>query len=118
MVSLTVLSNKEEELIHNKLKKNALTSCQKYVEELVACTRNRTFSVYFACQEPTRALNACLAPYTTEAERDKLREVHLTKKKEWLKAGKPEVVPAAAAGTTPAGAVPRAPRPFTPEARK
>ncbi|KAJ3159264.1 hypothetical protein HDU86_001867 [Geranomyces michiganensis] len=83
--------------------------------ELVACTRNRTFTVYFACRQPTSALNQCLKPYTTEAERDKLREVHLAKKKEWLKAGKPEVVVPLEGATKP-GAVPRAPRPFTPEA--
>ncbi|TPX57788.1 hypothetical protein PhCBS80983_g03592 [Powellomyces hirtus] len=93
MVSLTVLSNKEEELIHNQLKKNALTKCSKLVEELVACTRSRTLTVYFACQKHQKILNECLGPYTTETERDKLREVHLATKKEWVKAGKPDNTP-------------------------
>ncbi|KAI8819463.1 uncharacterized protein EV422DRAFT_534855 [Fimicolochytrium jonesii] len=89
MVVLTVLSNKEEELIHNELKKNALSQCSRLVQELVACTKVRTITVYWACKDQTAALNKCLAPYTTENERDKLREKHIALKNEWIAAGKP-----------------------------
>ncbi|TPX67910.1 hypothetical protein SpCBS45565_g03417 [Spizellomyces sp. 'palustris'] len=85
MVVLTVLTNKEEEIVFADLKKNATTKCRQYLEELVQCTRNRTLTVYWACQKQNRALNECLGQYTTDEERDKRREQFLAGKKEWRK---------------------------------
>lgn len=88
----------------NDLKKNALSKCHQYVEgakaafdfsyrisqsykdypiDLVACTKHRTMTVYFACQKQNKALNECLGQYTTDEQRDKLRESFLIKKRAW-----------------------------------
>ena len=47
---------------------------------LADCTRHRTVTVYFACLEENRQLNACLKQFTTDQEYDKVREEALTRK--------------------------------------
>ncbi|KAI9089428.1 hypothetical protein DFS34DRAFT_639433 [Phlyctochytrium arcticum] len=86
MVSLTVLTNKEEEMVFNNLKKNATTKCAKYLEDLATCTRSKTLTVYWACQSEKRILNDCLSQYTTEDHRDVLRKEMVEKKKAYLAA--------------------------------
>ncbi|KAJ3183199.1 hypothetical protein HDU85_002225 [Gaertneriomyces sp. JEL0708] len=83
MVALTVLTNKEEEIVLNDLKKNARSKCKDLLEALVACTRSRTVTVYWACQAENKAVNECLGRFTTNAEYDKLRTKFLEDKKQW-----------------------------------
>jgi COX assembly mitochondrial protein 1 len=38
------------------------------------CARTRTLTVTFACRDLSRAMNACMAAYATQAEHDRARE--------------------------------------------
>ncbi|RKO90709.1 hypothetical protein BDK51DRAFT_11528, partial [Blyttiomyces helicus] len=48
--------------------------------EFVECSKKGTVRVWFACQPFNKAMNACLGQYTTEEERDKIREAELQRK--------------------------------------
>ena len=51
-------------------------------QAMVECTRDRLFSVVWACREPLHALNECTHQWTNEEELARVKE-------RWVKAGRP-----------------------------
>ncbi|KAI8908929.1 hypothetical protein EDD86DRAFT_247213 [Gorgonomyces haynaldii] len=83
---VTTLNIKEEEAALQKAKKNARTQCKDVVEQLIACTRYKTFSLYFgACEKERKISSECLSQYTNELALSEMREQVLKDKIQFLK---------------------------------
>ncbi|KAI8930271.1 hypothetical protein BC831DRAFT_439937, partial [Entophlyctis helioformis] len=85
MTVIAVLSSEEEEVALQRFKKSARDKCRSYLDDLVNCTRHRTFSLVMMCREQNRKVQECVQQYTTESDLDRFREEELLKKREFLK---------------------------------
>lgn len=54
------IPNQAEEALKQKLNKYALQKCKPQIEALRDCTKNRLFSMAWACKDLNIALNSCL----------------------------------------------------------
>ncbi|KAJ3101501.1 hypothetical protein HDU97_001316 [Phlyctochytrium planicorne] len=84
-MEITTLTNEEEEKILKTLKKTAMTKCQPAVRAFVDCSTHKTVSLFFSCHDLNKKMNECLSQYTTDTERDTLREQMLAEKIEFRK---------------------------------
>jgi hypothetical protein len=82
---ITVLNGQEEEVVLQRLKKEARDKCKAELQNLVSCTRQKTFSMFWQCKEENRIAQSCLGQFTTELEHFRLRMEELEKKKMYLK---------------------------------
>ncbi|KAI8839276.1 cytochrome c oxidase biogenesis protein Cmc1 like-domain-containing protein [Chytridium lagenaria] len=68
------------DVILKRLKKTAMQKCEPAVREFVDCSKHRTVTLFFSCRELNKKMNACLAQFTTDTDRDILREEALKQK--------------------------------------
>ncbi|KAJ3044980.1 hypothetical protein HDV00_012400 [Rhizophlyctis rosea] len=85
MSVLIVLTNKEEEHVLQKLKKEARAQCADIIKEFVECSKVGTVRVWFACQGLNKQMNKCLSQYTTQEMMDQRVEEALKEKILWRK---------------------------------
>ncbi|KAJ3211571.1 hypothetical protein HDU67_004426 [Dinochytrium kinnereticum] len=57
-----------------------MKNCEPAVRDFVDCSKHRTVTLFFSCRELNKKMNACLAQYTGDLDRDTLREEMLKKK--------------------------------------
>jgi oligoribonuclease NrnB/cAMP/cGMP phosphodiesterase (DHH superfamily) len=82
---VTVLNGQEEEVVLQRLKKEARDKCKEEMERLVNCTRTKTFSMFWHCNQENQAAQSCLAKFTGQDTHHKMRMEELEKKKNYLK---------------------------------
>ncbi|SHO79498.1 Similar to S.cerevisiae protein CMC1 (Copper-binding protein of the mitochondrial intermembrane space) [Malassezia sympodialis ATCC 42132] len=61
-----VMSNREYEKFMKEKKHEAFKKCDPIVQEFVECSRNRLFSVAWACRKQNRAMYECLLQYMND----------------------------------------------------
>jgi BMFP domain-containing protein YqiC len=82
---ITVLNGQEEEVVLQRLKKEARDKCKAELEKLVKCTKSKTFSMFWHCREENQIAQSCLAKFTGEDTHFRMRMEELEKKKTYLK---------------------------------
>ncbi|KAJ3204946.1 hypothetical protein HDU82_005495 [Entophlyctis luteolus] len=70
---LITLLNEEEEHALRNMKQSALKKCDDVVVEYVKCIQHRTITGPIMCRTQLKAMNACVAQYTSEEALDELR---------------------------------------------
>ncbi|AXA48485.1 COX assembly mitochondrial protein 1 [Malassezia restricta] len=64
--STHVMSNREFETFMKNRKLEAYKACDPLVQEFVACSRNRVFSVLWACSEQSKRMKDCIRSFAEE----------------------------------------------------
>jgi TPP-dependent 2-oxoacid decarboxylase len=86
MVLIKVLNAKEEEVVLQRLKAIARDNCRKEMDELVKCTKTKTFSMFWKCNVLNEEAQSCLSKFTGHDTLLKMRIAEIDKKCEYLKA--------------------------------
>ena len=86
MTLIPTLNGQEEEFCLQEIKKAARGECKDLVEQLVNCTRHKTFSLYFgSCEKERLASSECLSKFTNDLALNAARERVLEAKIKYLK---------------------------------
>ncbi|KAK4532880.1 hypothetical protein CCYA_CCYA14G3737 [Cyanidiococcus yangmingshanensis] len=91
------LTNLAELQVIERVRKAAFAKCEEQVQAYVACTRERTVSVIWACRSLLHSLNECVRQYTG-AEDHRLHRIEYAKDhpsavKSWNRASEPQTRP-------------------------
>ncbi|ORY83730.1 cytochrome c oxidase biogenesis protein Cmc1 like-domain-containing protein [Protomyces lactucae-debilis] len=74
---LQTLSPREETAVHRQMQKNAAVACKDIIQEFVACSRDRTVSMAWACRTQRTAMVECMHQRTKEDDLAQAREDYL-----------------------------------------
>ncbi|KAI8873314.1 hypothetical protein GQ42DRAFT_107353, partial [Ramicandelaber brevisporus] len=75
------LSRREEEVLIQKMREQALKSCPEQSKTYAECLTGRSFSIPWACRDALRTLNECVRLHTTEDIRERLRIEYINEKR-------------------------------------
>ena len=82
---LTTLNTQEEEVVLQRFKKLARDMCRSEIQDLVACTTTKTFSLIYACKQEKQRVNECLEPHSKQEILNKMRYEEILKKEQFYK---------------------------------
>ena len=85
MVVITALNALEEEVVIQRIKKRARDNCKTELQNLVNCTRDKTFSMFYKCKGLNALALKCTSQYTLDEDFKKEFEVEREKKIQYLK---------------------------------
>lgn len=85
MVVIKTLNAKEEEVVLQRLKAIARDKCRKEMDELVKCTKTKTFSMFWKCNVLNEEAQTCLSKFTGHDTLLKMRLEEIERKCEYLR---------------------------------
>jgi hypothetical protein len=82
---ITVLNGQEEEVVLQRMKREARDKCKTQLEALVACTKSKTISMFWECTKVNELAQSCLSQYTGDDTLFRMRMEELERKRKYLR---------------------------------
>ena len=76
-----VVSKRVEEGLKERQRVLARDACKPEIEEFVECTKTGFISVVWRCRPLRDKVNACLAPYTSQAVLDQMKRDYVAERR-------------------------------------